>query len=151
MGNVGYSRAVYPVLCKLNFTVLWSLYMFTYTASELQDAGFIDAVRAIFTPEKVEFVELPEVDTWFFPVPLGEFLQDSKYFDTEMDIECGKDYFQESAWVFSDEHILELREAYCEGVWAFLETFYRILRDYEKDIQDESELFIAVIAKMLTA
>ena len=125
--------------------------MFLHTTNELQDAGFIDAVRAIFTPEKVEFAELPEVDTWFFPVSLDEFLQDSKYFDTDMDIECGKDYFQESAWVFSDEHILELREAYCEGVGAFLEAFYRILRDYEKDSHDGRELFIAVVAKMLTA
>lgn len=125
--------------------------MFLYTTNGLRDAGFIDAVRAIFTPEKVEFAELPEVDTWFFPVSLDEFLQDSKYFDTEMDIECGKDYFQESAWVFSDAHILELREAYCGGVWVFLENFSRILRDYEKDIHEESELFIAVVAKMLTA
>ena len=125
--------------------------MFIYTTTELQDAGFIGAIRAIFTPEKVGFTELPEVDSWFFPVSLGEFLQDSKYFDTEMDIEFGKDYFQESAWVFSDAHILELQEAYCEGVWAFLEAFYRILREYEKVIHDATELFIAVVAKMLTA
>ena len=125
--------------------------MFLYTTSELQESGFIAEVRAIFTPEKIEFAELPEVDTWFFPVSLEEFLQDAKYFDTEMDIECGKDYFQESAWVFSDEHILELREAYCEGVGVFLEYFYRVFRDYEKDIHEESELFIAVVAKMLTA
>ena len=59
--------------CYVYFTVLWSLYMCK--------SGFIDAVRAIFTPEKVEF-------------------------------------------------------------WVFLE-------DYEKDIQDESKLFIAVVAKML--
>ena len=25
--NVGYSRAVYPVLCKLSFIILWSLYI----------------------------------------------------------------------------------------------------------------------------
>ena len=153
VGNVGYSRGVYPVLCGLSFTVLWSLYiyMFIYTTSELRESGFIAAVRAIFTSEKVEFSELPELDTWFFPVSLDEFLQDAKYFDTEMDIEYGKDYFQESAWVFSDEHILELREAYCEGVGAFLEDFYRILRDYEKEIQEESELFIAVVVKIITA
>ena len=125
--------------------------MFIYTTSELRESGFIAAVRAIFTSEKVEFSELPELDTWFFPVSLDEFLQDAKYFDTEMDIEYGKDYFQESAWVFSDEHILELREVYCKDVGAFLENFYRILRDYEKDIHDEKELFIAVVAKMLTA
>ena len=125
--------------------------MFLYTTAALQAAGFIDAVRAIFTPEKVEFAELPEVDTWFFPASLEEFLQGAKYFHTEMDIEYGKDYFKESAWVFSDEHILELREAYCEGVGEFLENFTYILRYYEKAIHGASELFIAVVAKMLTA
>ena len=150
MCNVGYSRAVYPVLCEF-YSFMEFIYMFLYTTSELQESGFIAEVRAIFTPDKIEFAELPEVDTWFFPVSLEEFLQDAKYFDTEMDIEFDKDYFQESAWVFSDEHILELREAYCEGVGVFLEDFYRVLRDYEKDIHDERELFIAVVAKMLTA
>ena len=137
--------------CYVSFTVLWSLYMFIYTTTELQDAGFIDAVRAIFTPEKVQFAELPEVDTWIFPASLEEFLQGAKYFHTEMGIEYGKDYFKESAWVFSDEHILELREAYCKDVREFLENFTYILRYYEKDIHDPSELFIAVVAKMLTA
>ena len=152
MCNVGYSRGVYPVLCEFySFMEFIYIYMFTYTTGELQKAGFIDAVRAIFTPEKIDFEELPEVNTWFFPVSLGEFLDEVKYFDTEMDIECDKDYFQESAWVFSDEHILELRKAYCSGIKIFLEDFYRILRDYEKDIHDEQELFIAVIAKMITA
>ena len=114
--------------------------MFLYTTNGLAESGFIGAVRAIFTPEKVEFAELPEVDTWFFPVSLGGFLRDAKYFHTEMDIEFGKDYFQESAWVFSDEHILELQEAYCEGVGAFLECFYRILRDYMKKASYLSQL-----------
>ena len=152
MCNVGYSRGVYPVLCEFySFMEFIYIYMFTYTTGELQKAGFIDAVRAIFTPEKIDFEELPEVNTWFFPVSLGEFLDEVKYFDTEMDIECDKDYFQESAWVFSDEHILELQKSYCSGIKIFLEDFYRILRDYEKDIHDEQELFIAVIAKMITA
>ena len=125
--------------------------MFSFTTSELHEAGFIDAVRAIFTPNKVVFAELPEVDVWFFPVSLDEFLQDVKYFDTEMDIELGKDYFEKATWVFSDEHILELQNSYCKAVGVFLEDFYRILRDYEKDIQGESELFIAVVAKMLAS
>ena len=125
--------------------------MYTYTTAELRESGFINTIRAVFTPDKIEFAELPEVDTWFFPVSLGEFLQDAKYFRTEMDIECDKDYFQESAWAFSGEHILELQEAYCKGGWEFLEAFCRVFRYYEKDIHEERELFIAVIAKMLTA
>lgn len=62
--------------CYVSFTVLWSLYMFLCTT-------FIDAVRAIFTPE-----------------------------------------------------------AYCEGVG--------VLPDFTR-LYEESELFIAVVAKMLTA
>ena len=125
--------------------------MYTYTTAELQTAGFVDEVRSIFTPQKTKFAGLPEIDTWFFPFPLSEFLEQMKYFDTEMDIELDKDYFEKSAWVFSDEHILELQAAYCQGGWEFLEAFCRIVRVYEKDICDNLELFIVVIAKMLTA
>ena len=73
--NVGYSPAVYPVLYGLQFTVLWSLYMFIYTT-------FIDAVRAIFTPEKV--------DSWFFLRSILEavwiFLED---YEKDIHIYCG--------------------------------------------------------------
>ena len=74
-----------------------------------------------------------------------------QYFHTEMDIELDKDYFEKAAWLFSDEHILELQAAYCQGGWEFLEAFCRIVRVYEKDICDNLELFIAVVAKILTA
>ena len=149
---MGYSRAVYPVLCELSFISLWSyIYMFTYTTAELQAVGFVEEVRGIFTPSKTEFAGLPEIDIWFFPFSLSEFLRQMRYFDTEMDIELGKDYFEESAWVFSNEHILELQAAYCRGGWEFLEAFGRIARVYEKDIQDNLELFIVVVAKMVTA
>ena len=125
--------------------------MYTYTTAELQTAGFIDDVRALFTPQKTKFAELPEIDIWFFPFSMSEFLNQMEYFDTEMDIELGKDYFEKAAWVFSDEHILELQTAYCKGGWEFLEAFCRIVRVYEKDICDTLELFIVVVAKMLTA
>ena len=125
--------------------------MYTYTTAELQASGFIEEVRALFTPQKTEFADLPEIEAWFFPFSLSEFLMQMKYFHTEMDIELDKDYFEKAAWVFSDEHILELQEAYCEGGWEFLECFCRVFRYYEKDIHEERELFIAVIAKMLTA
>ena len=52
VGNVGYSHAVYPVLCELySFTVLWSLYMFMYTTSELQDESelFIAVIAKMLT------------------------------------------------------------------------------------------------------
>ena len=125
--------------------------MYTYTTAELQAAGFIAEVRALFTPQKTEYAELPEIETWFFPFSLSEFLMQMKYFDTEMDIELDKDYFEKSAWVFSEEHILELQAAYCRGGWEFSEAFDRIVRVYEKDICDYLELFIVVVAKMLTA
>lgn len=125
--------------------------MYTYTTAELQSSGFIDEVRALFTPQKIEYAKLPEVETWFFPFSLSEFWMQMKYFDTEMDIELDKDYFEKSAWIFSDEHILELQAAYCRGGWEFLEAFGLIVREYEKDICDRLELFIVVIAKMLTA
>ena len=125
--------------------------MYTYTTAELQAVGFIEEVRGIFTPSKAEFAGLPEIDIWFFPHPLSEFLMQMKYFHTEMDIELDKDYFEKAAWVFSEEHILELQEAYCKGGWEFLEAFCRIVQVYEEDICDNLELFIAVIAKMVTA
>ena len=125
--------------------------MYTYTTAELHAAGFVEEVRGIFTPQKTEFAGLPEIDIWFFPFSLSEFLMQMKYFHTEMDIELDKDYFEKSAWVFSDEHIKELQAAYCKGGWEFLEAFCRIVRVYEKDICDNLELFIAVVAKMLTA
>lgn len=118
--------------------------MYTYTTAELQAAGFIEEVRAIFTPQKTEYAKLPEIETWFFPFSLSEFLMQMRYFHTEMDIELDKDYFEKSAWLFSDEHIKELQAAYCKGGW-------RIVRVYEKDICDNLELFIAVVAKILTA
>ena len=127
------------------------MYMYTFTTADLQTAGFVAEVRSIFTPQKTEFAGLPEIDIWFFPYRLGEFLMQMKYFDTEMDIELDKDYFEKSAWVFSEEHIKELQEAYCKGGWEFLEAFCQIVRVYEKDIQDTLELFIVVIAKMVTA
>ena len=127
------------------------MYMYTYTTADLQTAGFVAEVRSIFTPQKTEFAGLPEIDIWFFPYRLEEFLVQMKYLDTEMDIELDKDYFEKSAWVFSDEHILELQAAYCRGGWEFLEAFCRIVRVYEKEIHDNLELFIVVIAKMLTA
>ena len=125
--------------------------MYTYTTAELQTSGFVEDVRAIFTPQKTEFAGLPEIETWFFPYQLEEFLMQMKYFHTEMDIELDKDYFEKSAWVFSDEHILGLQAAYRQGGWEFLEAFYRTVRVYEEEICDNLELFIAVIAKMLTA
>ena len=112
--------------------------MYTYTTAELQAAGFVEEVRGIFTPQKTKFAGLPEIDTWFFPFSLSEFLGQMKYFDTEMDIELDKDYFEKSVWVFSEEHIMEWG-------WEFLETFYRIVRVYENDICDNLEL----VAKML--
>ena len=90
---------------------------------------------------------MPEIAIWFFPFPLSEFLMQMP----EMDIELGKDYFEEAAWVFSDEHIKGLQAVYCKGGWEFLEAFYLIVRVYENDICDNLELFIAVVAKMLTA
>ena len=149
--NVGYTRGVYPVLCVMFYNFMEFIHMYTYTTAELQAAGFIEEVRAIFTPQKTEYAELPEIGIWFFPFSLSEFLMQMRYFHTEMDIELDKDYFEKSAWVFSDEHILELQAAYCRGGWEFLETFGRIVRVYEKDICDNLELFIVVIAKMLTA
>ena len=125
--------------------------MYTYTTAELQNSGFVAEVRGIFTPQKTEFADLPEIETWFFSHPLSEFLTQMKYFHTEMDIELDKDYFEKSAWVFSDEHILELQAAYRQGGWEFLEALCRIVRVYEKEICDNLELFIVVIAKMLAA
>lgn len=125
--------------------------MYTYTTAELQAAGFVEEVRGIFTPQKTEYAGLPEIETWFFPFSLSEFLMQMRYFHTEMDIELDKDYFEKSAWLFSDEHIKELQAAYCKGGWEFLEAFRLIARVYEKDICDTLELFIAVVAKMLTA
>lgn len=125
--------------------------MYTYTTAELQTSGFVEEVRGIFTPQKTEYAKLPEIETWFFPFSLSEFLMQMRYFHTEMDIELDKDYFEKSAWVFSDEHILELQAAYCKGGWEFLEAFRLIARVYEKDICDTLELFIAVVAKILTA
>ena len=125
--------------------------MYTYTTAELQASGFVEEVRALFTPQKTEFAGLPEIDIWFFPHPLSAFLNQMKYFHTERDIELDKDYFEKSAWVFSDEHILELQAAYCRGGWEFLDAFCRIVRVYEKEIQNDLELFIMVIAKMVTA
>ena len=151
MCNVGYTRGVYPVLCVMFYNFMEFIHMYTYTTAELQAAGFIDEVRALFTPQKTEYAELPEVETWFFPVSLSEFLMQMKYFHTEMDIELDKDYFEKSAWVFSDEHILEFQAAYCRGGLEFLEAFGRILPVYEKEICDYLELFIVVVAKMLTA
>ena len=139
--------------CYVSVIILWSLYiyMYTYTTAELHAAGFVAEVRGIFTPRKTEFAGLPEIDIWFFPFSLSEFLMQMRYFDTEMDIELGKDYFEEAAWLFSDEHIKELQAAYCKGGWEFLEAFCLIVRVYEDDICDNLELFIAVVAKMLTA
>ena len=125
--------------------------MYTYTTAELQASGFVEEVRDLFTPKKTEFADLSDIKAWFFPFPLSEFLMQMKYFHTEMDIELDKDYFEKSAWVFSDEDILGLQAAYCKGGWEFLEAFCLIVRKYEKEICDRLELFIAVIAKMLTA
>lgn len=125
--------------------------MYAYTTAELQTAGFVADVRALFTPQKTEFAGLPEIDSWFFPFSLSEFLKQMQYFHAEMEIELDKDYLDKSAWVFSDEHILELQAAYCRGSWEFSEAFCRIVQVYEEDISDNLELFIAVIAKMLTA
>ena len=70
-----------------------------------------------------------------------------KYFHTEMDIELDKDYFEKSAWLFSDEDIRKLQAAYCKGGWEFLEAFCQIVRKYEKEICDNLELFIAFIKR----
>ena len=118
--------------------------MYTYTTAELQASGFVEEVRALFTPQKTEFADLPEMDTWFFPFPLSEFLNQMKYFDTEMDIELNKDYFEKSAWVFSDEHIFGLQAAYRRGGWGFLESFYWTVRVYEEEICDNLELCIII-------
>lgn len=125
--------------------------MYTYTTADLQASGFIEEVRAIFTPQKTDYAELPEIDIWFFPFSLSEFLMQMKYFNTEMGIECGTDYFENSYWVFSEKDIRKLQVAYCRGDWEFFTRFWRILREYEKGICDDLELFIAVVAKMLTA